>query len=296
MKPARFEYEAPVDLDEVLDLLDEHGDEAKVLAGGQSLGPLMNLRLASPALLVDLNHVRGLDGLSATTEHVAVGAITRQRTVERDAAVARHAPVVVEALHSVGHLGIRNRGTVAGSIAHADPAAEMPAVLTLLRGQVRAARRGGTDRLVPAASLFQTYFTTSLEPQEVVTEVLLPSAPPRTGQAWTEFAQRHGDYAIVGVGAMVTLDDAGQCLEARLVCTGVDSVPHDASEPASALVGTRVTPSECADVAGVVAQRSNPGTDAFADAAYRRRLIRALVPEALERARARAANGAPHGE
>lgn len=295
MKPARFEYEAPAGLDEVLGLLDELGDEAKVLAGGQSLGPLMNLRLATPAVLVDLNHVPGLDGLSATADGVTVGAITRQRTVERDAGVAQHAPVVAEALRWVGHLGIRNRGTVVGSIAHADPAAEMPAVLTLLRGQVRAVRRGG-DRLVPAESLFRTYFTTALEPEEVVTEVVLPSAAPRTGQAWTEFAQRHGDYAIVGIGATVTLDEAGQCVDARLVCTGVDSVPHDASASAAALAGARLTHDEFVDVADVVARHSDPGTDAFADAAYRRRLIRALVPRALASARDRAANGEPHGE
>ncbi len=273
MKPARFEYAAPASLDEALALLAEHGDEAKILAGGQSLGPLMNLRLASPTLIVDINRVRDLDDLSTATDHVAVGALVRQRTAEQSTLVAGEAPLLGEALHSVGHLGVRNRGTVAGSIAHADPAAEMPAVLTALGGHVRAVSQDG-DRLIPATSLFETYFTTALGPEEMITQVLFPRWPPRSGHAWLEFAQRRGDYAMVGVGAVVTLDETGVCRSAALVCTGVDSVPYDAGEAAEMLVGSTLAADDCVAVGDRVARECHPGTDAFADAAYRRRLVR----------------------
>ncbi len=295
MKPAAFEYVAPTALAETLELLSEHGDEAKILAGGQSLGPLLNLRLASPSVLVDVNRVPGLDRLEADDGHLHVGALVRQRVAERSAVLAHEAPLAVEALHSVGHIGIRNRGTLAGSIAHADPSAEMPAVLTVLGGSVRAVSRDG-DRMIPAASLFQTYFTTVLEPEEMVVEVLLPRRPVRTGHAWLEFAQRHGDFAIVGVGAVVTLDDDGSCRATRVVCTGVDSVPYDASDVAAALVGSPVDDYACAAVADAIAGTCEPGTDVFADASYRRRLIRSLVPRALQAASRRAAKGEIDGE
>ncbi len=295
MKPAPFEYVAPTALDETLELLGEHGDEAKILAGGQSLGPLLNLRLATPSVLVDVNRVPGLDGLEADDGHLRVGALVRQRVAERSAVFARDVPVAVEALHSVGHIGIRNRGTLAGSIAHADPSAEMPAVLTLLGGSVRVLSRNG-ERAIPAAALFQTYFTTALEPEEMVVEVLLPRVPLRTGHAWLEFAQRHGDFAIVGVGAVVTLDEAGSCRTARLVCTGVDSVPYDAGDVAAGLVGSPVDWDACAAVADAIARTCQPGTDVFADSSYRRRLIRSLVPRALQAASRRAAKGEADGE
>jgi carbon-monoxide dehydrogenase medium subunit len=214
---------------------------------------------------------------------------------ERSAVLAHEAPLAVEALHSVGHIGIRNRGTLAGSIAHADPSAEMPAVLTVLGGSVRAASGNG-ERVIPAAELFETYFTTVLEPEEMVVEFLLPRRLARTGHAWLEFAQRHGDFAIVGVGAVVTLDEAGSCRAARVVCSGVDSVPYDATEVAAGLVGSRVDADACAAVADGIARTCQPGTDVFADAAYRRRLIRSLVPRALLAAGRRAAKGEADGE
>jgi CO/xanthine dehydrogenase FAD-binding subunit len=295
MKPARFEYVAPTALPEALEVLGEQGDEAKILAGGQSLGPLLNLRLATPAALIDVNRVAGLDGLDTDDGHVRIGALVRQRDAERSRLLAREAPLAVEALRSVGHIGIRNRGTLAGSIAHADPAAEMPAVLTVLGGAVRARSRDG-ERLIPAGSLFETYFTTVLGPDEMIVEVLLPRRPARTGHAWLEFAQRHGDFALVGVGAVVTVDDAGICRDARLVCTGVDSVPYDATDASRALIGAVMDAQSCVAVADAVASACRPGTDIFADTAYRRRLIRALVPRALEAAGRRASEGATDGE
>jgi carbon-monoxide dehydrogenase medium subunit len=294
VKPARFEYVRPTALPEALELLGSHGDEAKILAGGQSLGPLLNLRLATPAVLVDVNRVPGLDLLETDDGHVRVGALVRQRTVERSPVLAREAPLVVEALHSVGHIGIRNRGTVAGSIAHADPAAEMPAVLTALGGSVRVAGPSG-ERVIPADELFETYFTTRLEPEEMIVEVRFQRRPERTGHAWLEFAQRHGDFAIVGVAAVVTLDEAGSCRDARIVCTGVDSVPFDATEAARDLVGSAVDADTCAAVADRIARTCRPGSDVFADASYRRRLIRSLVPKALLSA-AQRAEGEADGE
>ncbi len=290
MKPAPFRYEAPSTVEEACALLAEHGDDAKVLAGGQSLGPLMNLRLASPAVVVDINRIGGLDAIDARDGELGVGALVRQRQAERSPVLLADAPLVVEALRWVGHLGVRNRGTVAGSIAHADPAAELPAVLTALGGRVRAVGRDG-ERLIPVEELFETYFTTVLQPEELITEVLWPRRPPRTGHAWVEFAQRHGDYAIVGVGATVTVDATGACRGVRLVCTGIDSVPYDASDAAGSLVGSPPTAAARAEVAERVAAGCSPSSDALADAAFRRRLVRALVPRTLEQAERRAASG-----
>jgi CO/xanthine dehydrogenase FAD-binding subunit len=295
MKPAPFDYVAPTAVPEVLDVLGQHGDDAKILAGGQSLGPLLNFRLATPATLVDVNRVEGLGDLSVDDGQVRIGALVRQRTAERSTTLAREAPIVVEALRSVGHIGIRNRGTLAGSIAHADPAAEMPAVLTVLGGAVRVRKRGG-ERLIPADSLFETYFTTVLEPDEMITEILLPRRPARTGHAWLEFAQRHGDFALVGVGAVITVDEEGVCRDARLVCTGVDSVPYDATEAARTLIGSVVDAQSAGAVADAVAEACRPGTDLFADSAFRRRLIRVLAPQAVQAAGRRASEGGTDGE
>jgi carbon-monoxide dehydrogenase medium subunit len=293
MKPAPFMYMAPRSLEEACSLLAEHGDDAKVLAGGQSLGPLMNLRLSTPGVLVDINRIPDLDGIISVGGSVRIGALARQRSAERSSVVGMDAPLVVEALQSVGHLGIRNRGTVAGSIAHADPAAEMPAVLTALRGSVRAVGPGG-GRVIPASELFESYFTTTLDPDEIVVEVLVPARSPGTGQAWLEFAQRHGDYAMVGVGASLSFDDAGVCRDAALVCTGIDSVPYDASAAAATLVGGVVTEEDRSELAQRVSSECSPSSDIVADAKFRRRLVRVLVARTLAAARLRAGKGA-HG-
>src|SRR5689334_13477947 len=217
MKPAPFEYEAPASLDAALELLARYGGDAKILAGGQSLIPVMNFRLAEPALLIDINRVAELDFIRRDGDGtLRIGGLTRQRRLERDPLVAAAAPLLHEAVPFIAHPQIRNRGTLGGSLAHADSRAELPAVAVALRARLRLQRAGG-DRWVKAREFFTGLLSTALEPDEILTEVALPATPPRTGWAFLEDARRHGDYAQVGVAAGVSLDEDGRCREARLV-------------------------------------------------------------------------------
>jgi carbon-monoxide dehydrogenase medium subunit len=218
VKPAAFDYAAPTSLDEALQLLAAN-DTAKVLAGGQSLIPLLNLRLAEPELLIDLRRVPGLNEIARQGNELVIGATVRQRQAERDPLVAEDAPLITAALAEVGHPQIRSRGTVGGSIAHADPAAELPAALVALDGRVIARGPGG-ERSIPAADFYLGFLTTALDDDEILVAVALPAAPPRTGAACVEIAQRAGDYAACGAVAQVTLDDAGTIAQARVALIG----------------------------------------------------------------------------
>src|SRR5512145_3308051 len=205
MKPPRFDYHAPTTVEEALGLLTRYQGDAKVLAGGQSLMPLLNFRLLRPAALVDLNRIAALSYINQVDGQVRLGAMTRQRAVEFSPVVRQRLPLLAEATRWVGHLPIRTRGTIGGSIAHADPSAEYPAVLTALEGEV-VARGPKGERTLKATDLFRTYLTTSLDADEILTEVRLPAMPAGAGHAFEEFARRHGDFAIVGIAAMVVLD------------------------------------------------------------------------------------------
>jgi carbon-monoxide dehydrogenase medium subunit len=217
MKPAPFEYLAPDSLAAALEALAAHGGEAKLLAGGQSLIPAMNFRLAQPAVLIDLNRVSELDFVERQPDgSVRIGALTRQRRLERDPELARAAPLLAQALPHVAHPQIRNRGTFGGSLAHADPAAELPAVAVALGARLRLRSARG-ERWVPAEEFFLGLFTTALDPDEALVEAVLPAPPPRRGTAFLEIARRHGDYAQVGVAAWVTLAGDGRIAAARLV-------------------------------------------------------------------------------
>ena len=219
MKPPVFEYTAVASVEEAIAELAQHGDAAKLLAGGQSLVPLLNMRLATPCPPIDLNRVTALAHITLRAGGLAIGAMTRQRAVERSALAALHAPLLGEALPWVGHFQIRNRGTVGGSLSHADPAAELPAVALCLDARFTARGPAG-ERTLGADEFFRTQLTTALAPTEVLTEVWFPSTPRAAGSAWLELARRHGDYALVGVGAVVAL--AGDRIgEARLALTGV---------------------------------------------------------------------------
>ncbi|MGH7278048.1 MAG: FAD binding domain-containing protein, partial [Candidatus Rokuibacteriota bacterium] len=219
MKPAPFEYVRPASLGEALETLHQHGDDAKALAGGQSLVPLMNFRLTRPAVIVDLNGLADLAYIRADGDGLAIGALTRQRAVETSAVVRERAPLVAEATPYIGHVPIRTRGTVGGSIVHADPSAEYPVVMVALEARFRLARRDGT-REVGAADFFKTYLTTDVEPTELLTEIRVPALPPRTGISFMELARRHGDFAIVAVGVAVTLA-GGVIGSARIALGGV---------------------------------------------------------------------------
>lgn len=286
MKPAAFAYHAPTSLAEAVSLLSDLGEEAKPIAGGQSLGPMLNLRLATPSALVDLNRIGELDVARVGEDGTLVlGALARHRMVEHSSLIREGWPLLHEAMPFVGHMAIRNRGTVGGSLAHADPAAELPAVVTALAGEFHiegpdAARRVGAD------VFFSTYLTTCLAPGELLREVRLPVRAPRSGHSWMEFAPRAGDYAVVGVAAVVQLDADGRYEAARLVYAGVADVPWSA-EAAQLLTGERPSEELHGRVAETAAEASAPPTDVIASSAFRRRLIRVLTERALRVAVAR---------
>ena len=288
MKPAPFDYFTPATLDEALALLARHGGDAKPVAGGQSLIPAMNFRLARPAVLVDLNRIAALAYVRPESGGVAIGAMTRQRTVEQSEVVARAAPLLAEAMPSIAHPQIRNRGTVGGSIAHADPSAELPAVMLALDARFRTKSATG-ERAIPAGEFFRGTLETALEPGELLVEIALPPLPARSGTAFLEMARRQGDYALVGVAAVVTLDSRGRCKTARLSLLSVGDGPVLATEAGKTLAGH--TPSEellraASDAAA--ARDVDPPSDIHASAAYRRQLVAVLTRRALARAFERA--------
>ena len=222
MKPAKFEYHAPASVDEALAILERYDGEARVLAGGQSLVPMMNFRLAQPRALVDLNRIADLPFIEEEGETVRIGSMTRQRRLESDPLIAAKLPLLREALRWVGHLPTRSRGTIGGSIAHADPSAEIPMVLQALEGEI-VARGPDGERRIAANDLFHAALTTSLAPLEIITEVRLPAMPARAGHAIEEFARRKGDFAIAAVAVMLTRDGE-HCTKARLATAGVGPV------------------------------------------------------------------------
>jgi carbon-monoxide dehydrogenase medium subunit len=289
MKPAPFKYYAPTTVEEALARLAEHGYDAKLLAGGQSLIPTMNFRLAQPSVLVDLNNISELfyirpDGNAG----LRLGAMTRQSQVEHDALVAERAPLVHATMPHIAHPQIRNRGTVGGSIAHADPAAELPAVTVALNARFRARNRN-RERWIPAGEFFLGLFTTALEPDELLVEIGLPPMPPRSGWSFQEIARRHGDFALVGVAAVVSLDSKDQCQQARLVFLSVGEGPVEAREAARVLSSQVPTPEAIRAAAETAANTDvDPGSDIHASAEYRRHLAKVLARRALEQAFERA--------
>src|SRR2546422_6801399 len=227
MKPAPFSYFAPGSLEEAVGLLSQHGEEAKVIAGGQSLVPMMAFRLATPSVLVDLNAVASLEYGRIEGGAVVLGALARHRSVLELPDLRERCPMLAEAVDVIGHPAIRNRGTVGGSLAHADPAAEWPGLLLAMDGEVDAAGPDGRRRTIAAEELFDTYFTTALGADEILTEVRLPlpNGGGRTGSAFVEFAQRHGDFAVAGAAAIVALSDDGSVAGASIALIGVRDTP-----------------------------------------------------------------------
>jgi len=289
MKPAAFDYAAPDSLAAALALKAAHGDEAKFLAGGQSLIPAMNFRLVQAALLVDVNRVPGLDGVSVAADGgLRLGAMVRQRALERHPLVARHAPLLFEAMPFVAHPQIRNRGTLGGSLAHADPAAELPVIALALDAALRVQSAAG-ERWLPAGEFFLGLLTTALTPDEMLVEVALPPLPPRTGTAFQEFARRRGDYALLGVAVVLTLGPDDVCTAARLVYLNAGDGPLAAPEAAAMLVGHRPTPEAFVAAADHAAQHEiAPTGNVHATPDYQRHLARVLTRRALTAALDRA--------
>ncbi len=290
MKPSRFEYVAPRTEDEALGLLAQHGDRAKVLAGGQSLIPLMNFRLAQPEVVIDINRLASLAYVRAAEGGLAIGALTRQHALERDTAARARLPILAEACHLIGHVPIRHRGTVGGNLAHADPASELPAVMVALGAEMVAASRRGR-RTIAAEQFFTGPLTTALRPEELLAEIRVPGIPPRTGGAFVEMSRRAGDFALIGVAALVTLDQAGRCERARVALCGAGATPVRAGDAERVLTGERPDGRVVDEAARRAADATSPPSDVHASAAFRRKLAQHFTREAIILA-ARRAGGA----
>jgi len=290
MKPAPFKYIAATSLEHALALKAEYGDDAKFLAGGQSLMPAMNFRLARPAILVDINEIEELAGIRPSGGATRVGPLTRYRALQRDATFAQLFPLIAEALPYIAHPQIRNRGTIGGNLSHADPASELPAIALALRARfrVQAARR---ERWIEASDFFTGALTTDLKPDEMLAEIELPLPKPRTGCCFMEIARRRGDFAIAGVAVMMTLGERDECTNVRLAFCGVGETPVDASSAADALVGHRLTEAATRDVAASVQAMIDPAGNVHATADYQRHIAGVLTERALQTAAQRAHDG-----
>lgn len=284
MKPAPFDYFDPDSVEEVLELLRQYGDEAKLLAGGQSLGPLLNMRLSVPQVIIDLNRVEALNYQREVDGWLVLGALTRQSTLEDDVTLRKRQPLVAEAIPFIGHRAIRNRGTVGGSLVHADPAAEWPALATALQAELVVRRAGQGGRVLGADDFFLSALVTTLEPDELLYEVRLPPWPPNAGWAFSQFSRRHGDFALLGVAARLNLDQGGRCTDARLALIGASPTPVRAYRAEAMLLGEAIT-ERLFEAAGQQAGLEiEPEGDIHASAGYRRQLATVLVARALRQA------------
>jgi carbon-monoxide dehydrogenase medium subunit len=279
VKPAQFAYHRPASLDEALALMERYGADGRILAGGQSLVPALNMRLATPAALIDINRLPGLDGISLEPEGLVLGALARHEAVEASPLVARHAPLISEAMPHVGHRAIRTRGTVGGSVALADPAAELPACLVALDAIVRVAGREGL-RDIPAQRFFRGIYTTDLAPGEIVTAVVVPRIQPGWRSRFDELARRHGDYALVGLAAHCRVEGS-VVKEARLAFCGVGPTPVRATRAEAALAARRSSTDVMDEVGRALDADVDPPGDVHASAALRSHLARVLLSRGL---------------
>lgn len=279
MKPAAFRYHLPGSADEAIAVLAERGEGAKALAGGQSLVPLLNMRLAAVSDLVDLNRCADLDSVRTADGWLEIGALARQRAVELSPEVRRECPLLIDALRWVGHPPIRNRGTVGGSLVHADPAAELPAAAVALDAVLRVRGPDG-ERDVPADEFFTGVFETATAPDELVVAVRFPRQAPDARSCFVELARRHGDFAIAGVATVVRVEDR-RVAEARLALAGVDATPVRATGAEAAVLGEPPRPELFAHAADVASGECSPSADLHGSPDYRRQLVRVLVERAL---------------
>lgn len=288
MKPPPFEYYAPTTVDEALGYLAEHGYDAKPLAGGQSLIPMMNFRLAQPSVLVDLNNIADLSFIRPEDDGgLTIGAMTRHKEVEKDALIADRAPLIHETMPKIATPQIRSRGTFGGSLAHADPSAELVCVSVALDGEFKVLNKDG-ERWVPAKDFFLGLFTSVLEPEEMLVEVKLPKFPERTGWSLQEIARRPHDFCLIGVAAVLTLDEKEQCRQAKLVYLSAGDGPMEGQKAAGILKGQALT-AEAMDAAAEAAiEDIDPASDIHATADFRRHLAKVLTRRALMEAHKRA--------
>jgi len=288
MKPAPFEYHAPDSLEQALDLMSQHAGEGKILAGGQSLVPAMNFRVAQPGVLIDLNRVAELSYIREEGSVIRIGSMARERHLEFDSSIAKRTPLLTEATPFIAHPQIRNRGTIGGSIVNADPAAELPVLMLALDARLKAKNISG-ERWIDAHDFFAGMFTTALAPEEILVEIELPFIPPRTGWSFTEVAPRAGDYALMGVAALVTLDEAGKCQNAKLVYLNAGDGPVDAKAAAQTLLGEKLNDKLIESSAAVASEQEiTPFGNMHASPEFQRHLANVLTKKALKQAIQRA--------
>jgi len=291
MKPAPFKYYAPTSVPEVLDLINEHGYDAKILAGGQSLVPMMNFRLVQPAVLVDINNIPELAEIEADGNGVKMGAMVRHSQAERNPLIKERAPLIHETMPQIATIQIRNRGTIGGSLSHADPSAELVVVSAALEAEFRIKSQAG-ERVVPARDFFVGLLMTVMEPQEMLLEVSIPALPQRSGWSLKEVARRPHDFALMGVAAVLTLDKKDRCQDARLVYLSAGDGPISAPEAAGMLKGEEITPDLIEAAAEkAAADEIDPGSDIHATVDFRRHLANVLTRRALKEAYQRARKG-----
>jgi len=288
MKPAPFEYYAPDSIEPALDLMSQHAGEAKILAGGQSLVPAMNFRVVQPSALIDLNRVEELSYVREVDKVLRIGAMTRERQLEFNPLISRWAPLLKEAAPHIAHPQIRNRGTIGGSIVNADPAAELPVLMLALRARLKAKSVSG-ERWIDAQDFFMGMFTTALEPDEILVEIELPASPSRTGWSFMEVAPRAGDYALMGVAALVTLDENKRCEHSRLVYLNAGEGPVEAKEAEKLLIGESLDDGLIESAASKVSEHEiNPFGNIHASPEFQRHLANVLTKKALKQATQRA--------
>jgi carbon-monoxide dehydrogenase medium subunit len=288
MKPARFKYIAAYSVEQALALKAEYGDEGRFLAGGQSLVPTLNFRLTQPAVLIDINPLAECAGIrNVEPDRLRVGALTRYRQLERDPGTPLRLPLIHEALPHIAHPQIRNRGTIGGNLSHADPASEMPAIVVALDGRLRVRSHSG-ERWIAASDFFEGALTTALQSDEMLMEVELPVAKPRSGSCFVEVSRRRGDFALVGVACTVQLDDDGACLEARIGLCNAGETPILAEEAGHSLRGQKIDAALIEATAALVQPAIDPGGNVHASKEFQRHLAGVLTQRALTQATERA--------
>ena len=281
MKPPVFEYHRADSLAHACELLTSCGDDVKILAGGQTLIPMLNFRLARPKVLVDISNVPERNRVTEEAGGIRVFATTVQRFVEQSPAVQRRLPLLYEAIQHIAHFQIRNKGTIGGSIVNADPASELPAMSLVFDAELEV-MSSGESRVIPAEELFITYMTTSLGPDEVLASIFFPEPPANTGWGFHEVARRSGDYALAGSTALVTLDDAGICTRARVALFGVAATPVRATEAEDMLVGNRWSAELARAAAHAIHDVVDPESDIHCTKEYRRSVVEALTGRAID--------------
>ncbi len=287
MKPASFTYKRAESLEEVFELLEEHMDEAKIIAGGQSLVPMMNMRLARPAYLIDINNVKGLDYIREENGRIHIGALTRQCDLEQSPLLKEKCPIIPHGVTKIGHYSIRQRGTLGGSLVHADPSAELPVLASLFNANIHIAS-SEEQRTVPATEFFITIYTTDLMPTEIVTAVDFPVMDPHEGWSYQDFTRRVGDFAIVSVAVTVKLDQEEKVENMRMVIGGAETIPFNLQEMLQSYIGKKADDEWLTSLAEEAVSMLEPGSDIHASEEDRRELLHVLIPKAVKEAIQRA--------